>query len=162
MSLISAGSILLDSTFKVFSIKMNVSESGTQKSPWCTWPELIAGERFHYYLERKSSIMGLRSRGGHQHLQIGRMLDIDLISDPPPTPPPPRCMYTKCENLCGQRGRKPFIASWVLRMSHICPCTPCPSPKGYRSKVKSHNFAHHCSGEINNQVHWSPLSLAMA
>jgi hypothetical protein len=31
-----------------------------------------------------------------------------------------------------------FIASWGLRMSHICPCTPCPSPqveKGQRSKV---------------------------
>ncbi len=55
----------------------------------------------------------------------------------PPTPPPPRCMYTKCGNLCGQRGRKRFIASWGLRMSHICLCTPCPSPKGIgqRSKV---------------------------
>jgi hypothetical protein len=40
-------------------------------------------------------------RGGHRHLQIGRMLDIDLISEPPPpTPPPPRCMYPKCGNLC--------------------------------------------------------------
>jgi hypothetical protein len=25
-------------------------------------------------------------RGGHRHLQIGRMLDIDLISEPPPPP----------------------------------------------------------------------------
>jgi hypothetical protein len=62
----------------------------------------------------------------------------------PPTPPPPRCMYTKCGNLCGQRGRKWFIASWGLRMSHICPCTPCPSPQWYRSKVESRHFAHHC------------------
>ncbi len=29
------------------------------------------------------------TRGGHGHLQIGRMHDIDLISEPP-TPPPPR------------------------------------------------------------------------
>ncbi len=29
-------------------------------------------------------------------------------------------------------------------MSHICPCTPCPSPQGYRSKVESRHFAHHC------------------
>jgi hypothetical protein len=52
-------------------------------------------------------------------------------------------MYPKCGNLCGQRGRKRFIASWGLRMSHICPCTPCPSPQGYRSKVESRHFAHH-------------------
>jgi hypothetical protein len=30
----------------------------------------------------------LLSRGGHRHLQIGRMLDIDLIPEPPPPPPP--------------------------------------------------------------------------
>ncbi len=82
------------------------------------------------------------SRGGHRHLQIGRLLDIDLISEPP-TPPSPRCMYSKCGNLCGQRGRKRFIDSWGLRMLHICPCTPCHSPQGYRSKVESRHFAHH-------------------
>ncbi len=68
-------------------------------------------------------------RGGHRHLQIGRMHDIDLISEPP-TPTPPRYMDPKCGNLCGQWGKKGFIASWDLRMSHICPCTPCPSPQG--------------------------------
>jgi hypothetical protein len=82
---------------------------------------------------------GAKGRGGHRHLQIGRMLDIDLISEPPR---PPRCMYPKCGILCGQRGRKRFIASLDLRMSHICPCTPCLSPPGYRSKVESHHFAH--------------------
>ncbi len=56
---------------------------------------------------------------------------------------PNSIVYTKCRNLCGQRGRKRFIASWGLRMSHICPCTPCPSPKRYRSKVESRHFAHH-------------------
>jgi hypothetical protein len=61
-----------------------------------------------------------------------------------PTPPTTRCMYLKCGNLCGQRGRKRFIASWGLRMSHICLCTPCPSPQLYRSKVESRHFAHHC------------------
>ncbi len=55
-----------------------------------------------------------------------------------------RCMYPKCGNLCGQRVRKRFIASWGLRMSHICPCTPCPSPPGYMSKVESRHFAHLC------------------
>jgi hypothetical protein len=88
-------------------------------------------------------VLYLKSRGGHRHLQTGRMLDIDLISEPPHAPPP-RCMFTKCGNLCGQRGRKRFIARWGLRMSHICPCTPCPSPQGYRSKVESRHFAHHC------------------
>jgi hypothetical protein len=82
------------------------------------------------------------TRGGHRHLQIGRMLNIDPISEPP-TAPPPRCMYIKFGNLCGQRGRKRFIASWGLRMSHICPCTPCPSPQVERSKVESRHFVHH-------------------
>jgi hypothetical protein len=79
-------------------------------------------------------------------LQIGRMLDIDLISEPP-HPPPPICMHPKCGNLCGQRGRKRFIASWGLRMSHICQCSPCPSPQGSRSKVESRHFAHRCRQE---------------
>jgi len=42
----------------------------------------------------------------------------------------------------GQEGR--FITSWGLRMSHIFPCTPCPSSQGYRSKVESRHFGHHC------------------
>jgi hypothetical protein len=67
--------------------------------------------------------------GGHRHLQIGRMLDIDLISEPPP-PPTPICMYPKCGICVARRGWKRFIASWDLRMSHICHCTPCPSPPG--------------------------------
>jgi hypothetical protein len=29
-----------------------------------------------------------KSRGGHQHLQIGRMLHIDLISETPQAPSP--------------------------------------------------------------------------
>ncbi len=74
-------------------------------------------------------------RGGHPHLQIGRMLDIDLISEPPHAPFP-WCMFPKCGNLCGQRGRKRVIASWGLRMSHICPCNPCPSPKGIGQRLK--------------------------
>ncbi len=45
------------------------------------------------------STVYVTSRGGHRHLQIGRMLDIDLISDPPRPPPRPRCMYSKCGNL---------------------------------------------------------------
>ncbi len=31
---------------------------------------------------------GDESRGGHRHLQIGRMLNIDLISEPPQVPSP--------------------------------------------------------------------------
>jgi hypothetical protein len=62
-------------------------------------------------------------------------------------------MYPKCGNLCGQRGRKRFIASWGPRMSHICPCIPCPSPQGYRSKVESRHFAHHwCTRNLCYQV----------
>jgi hypothetical protein len=43
---------------------------------------------------------------------------------------PPRPLPPECGNLCGQRCRKRFIASLGLRMSYICPCTPCPSPPG--------------------------------
>ncbi len=73
-------------------------------------------------------------RGGHRHLQIGRMLDNDLILEPPTPPPPNVCIQSV--GIC--------VASWGLRMSRICPCTPCPSPQGYRSKVESRHFAHHC------------------
>ncbi len=54
----------------------------------------------------------------------------------PHAPSPQMYMYPKCGNLCGQRVRKRFIASWGLRMSHICPCTTCPSPQGYRQRSK--------------------------
>jgi hypothetical protein len=51
--------------------------------------------------------MSPTGRGGHRHLQIGRILDIDLISEPPHAPSPQMYVqYTKCANLCGQRGRK--------------------------------------------------------
>ncbi len=93
------------------------------------------------------------SRGGHRHLQIGQMLDTDLISEPPHAPSP-KIMYPKCGNLCGQRGRKRFIASWGLRMSHICLRTLCPSPQGYMSKVESRHFAHQCQQGPGKQMIW--------
>jgi hypothetical protein len=37
-------------------------------------------------------------RGGHRHLQIGRMLDIDLISEPP-APPPQMYVYKVWESV---------------------------------------------------------------
>jgi hypothetical protein len=77
-----------------------------------------------------------------------------------PPRPPPRCKYSKCGNLCGQRGRKRFIASWGLRMSHICPCTPCPSPPGYRSKVESRQFAHRCFQAFTRARGMLPLPLS--
>ncbi len=45
-------------------------------------------------------------------MQIGRMLDID--------PPPPQMHVSKVWEAVARRGRKRFIASWGLRMSHIC------------------------------------------
>ncbi len=43
-----------------------------------------------------------KSRGGHRHLQIGLMLDIDLISEPPP---PDVCIQSV--GICvARRGRK--------------------------------------------------------
>ncbi len=42
-------------------------------------------------------------RGGHRHLQIGRMLDIDLISEPPPRPLPPE-VCIQSEGICVARG----------------------------------------------------------
>jgi hypothetical protein len=57
-----------------------------------------------------------------------------------PRPPPPRIMHLKFGNLCGQRGRKRFIASWGIWMSHICPCTPCPSPPRVEVKGRNSSF----------------------
>ncbi len=73
---------------------------------------------------------------GNTHHRVARVLSFSSLQSSElgnPSPPPPRCMYPKCGNLYGQRGRKQFLASWGLRMSHICPCTPCPSPPWYRS-----------------------------
>jgi hypothetical protein len=56
----------------------------------------------------------------------------------PPRPPPHRCMYPKCENLCGQRVRKRFIAIAGVSGCHIfVPAPHAPPPKGIgqRSKV---------------------------
>jgi hypothetical protein len=89
------------------------------------------------WTQRWASTLANRSNARHRS---------NIGAPPPPTPPPPKYMYPKCANLCDHRGRKRFIASWGLRMSHICPCTPCPSPQGYRSKVESHHFAHHYVG----------------
>ncbi len=77
------------------------------------------------------------SRGGHRHLQLGRKLDIDLISELPPAPFP-ICMYPKCGNLCGQRGRKRFIAIAGVSGCRIFVPAPHASPPqgiGQRSKV---------------------------
>ena len=37
---------------------------------------------------KTSGRRGSQTRGGQRHLQLDRMLDIDLISEPPPPPPP--------------------------------------------------------------------------
>ncbi len=39
------------------------------------------------------------TRGGHQHLQIGRMLDIDLISESPHAPSPQMYVYKVWESV---------------------------------------------------------------
>ncbi len=98
---------------------------------------------------RVSALWASPGRGGHRHLQIGRMLDIDLISEPPPPPRPlPSDVCIQSVGIGVARGgRKRFLASWGLRMSHICQCTPCPSPQGSRSKVESRHFAHRCRQE---------------
>ncbi len=97
-----------------------------------------------------------------------------FASLPPPTPCSISIWRTMHCRLCidtdlasgkgpgvrnGQRVRKRFIASWGLKKSHICPCTPCPSPQGYRSKVESRHFAHHWSITINAKttVHACPV-----
>ncbi len=74
----------------------------------------------------------LSFRGGHRHLQIGRTLDIDLISE---HPLPDVCLQSV--GICvARRGRKRFIAS-------LAPHAP-PPPPGHRSKVESRHFAHLC------------------
>jgi hypothetical protein len=50
-----------------------------------------------------------------------------------------RCMYPKCENLCGQRGRKRFIASWGwVSGCHIFVLAPhAPPPKSIDQRSKT-------------------------
>jgi hypothetical protein len=64
-------------------------------------------------------------------------------------PPPPQIYVSNVWECVARRGRKRFIASWGLRMSHICPCTPCPSPPGYRSKVESRLLPTSASGILS-------------
>jgi hypothetical protein len=79
------------------------------------------------------------SRGGHRHLQIGRMLDIHLISGPPPRPPPPDVCIQSVGICVARRGRKRFIASWGPHAPctlHPAPHAPPPPQYRYRSKVE--------------------------
>ncbi len=46
------------------------------------------------------SVDAFGSKGGHQHLQIGRMLDIDQISEPPHAPSPQMYVYKVWESVC--------------------------------------------------------------
>jgi hypothetical protein len=90
------------------------------------------------------------SRGGHRHLQIGRMLDIDLISEPPPpTPPPPRCMNPKCGNLCGQRAGSD---SWLAGVSgyHIYVPEPHAPPPRVEVKGRKSSFCPPLQGSFNS------------
>ncbi len=80
----------------------------------------------------------LGARGGHRHLQIGRMLDIALISEPPPL----RCMYSKCGNLCGQKGQEAIHSLLGSQDVTYLSLHPMHLPPGYRSKVESRHFAH--------------------
>jgi hypothetical protein len=75
------------------------------------------------------------------------MLDIDLIKEPPHALSPQMYMNPKCGNLCAQRGRKRFIASWGLRMSHVfVPAPYALPPKGIG---QSRHFALHCFSSFN-------------
>jgi hypothetical protein len=58
-------------------------------------------------VESQAPIDTVISRGGHRHLQIGRMLDIDPISEPPPQ------MYVSkvCKSVC-QKGQE-VVHSWL-------------------------------------------------
>jgi hypothetical protein len=74
------------------------------------------------------------------------MLDIDLISEPPPHPPPPHQMYVSnvWESVWpeGQEAIYSELGSWDVTYLSL---HPMPLPQGYRSKVESHHFAHHCN-----------------
>ncbi len=93
------------------------------------WPlgENIKYKGFDYFFEKIYEFRNLCRKP-----EVG--IDIDLISEPRP---PPRCMYSKCGNLCGQRDRKRFIASWDLRMSHFVPAPHAPPPQGIGQRLKA-------------------------
>ncbi len=55
---------------------------------------------FTYAAQRlKNMKVTLKGRGGHRHLQIGRMLDIDLISELPHAPSPQIYVFNVWESV---------------------------------------------------------------
>ncbi len=77
------------------------------------------------------------SRGGHRHLKIGWMLNIDLISSNIRDPPPPDVCIQSVGICVTRRGRKRFIASWGKDVTYLSlyPMPPPPQGIGQRSKV---------------------------
>jgi hypothetical protein len=79
----------------------------------------------------------LYSRGGHRHLQIGRMLDIDLTSEPPHAPSPPDvCIQSVGIRVARRAGSDSYLAG-VSGCHIFVPAPHAPPPKGIgqRSKV---------------------------
>jgi hypothetical protein len=91
---------------------------------------------FHFVVTQQSIIFEENTviygetwrRGGHQHLQIGRMLDIDLISEPPPLPPD---VCIQSVGICVARGAGSDSSLAGVSGCHIfVPVPHAPPPKG--------------------------------
>ncbi len=78
---------------------------------------------------RTSTNHSVHIRGGHRHLQIGWMLDIDLTSEAPPPPPPayPDVCIQSVGICVARRGRKLFIASLGQDVTYLS-LHPMPPP----------------------------------
>ncbi len=86
----------LGTIIKLLTTKINLKKnylyanSTTQRCPKETIKNFLIEDFFHLPLVSLTPVATLNCeyRGGHRHLQIGRMLDIDLISEPPHSPSP--------------------------------------------------------------------------
>ncbi len=93
----------------------------------CRRPQIcLSMVKLSLSLEAASKDIGQHvSRGGHHHLQIGRMLDIDLISEPPFHDPSPQMYVYKVWESVWPEGQEAIHSQDVTYLSlHPMPLPP--------------------------------------
>jgi hypothetical protein len=95
---------LVKVTFVISSTVLLHSQMNIAMLFWFTSPVVKNHILFGLIQAKFQRLTCHTNRGGHRHLQIGRMLDIDLISEPPTPHPLPPDVCTQKVGICVARG----------------------------------------------------------